>query len=70
VKFLSYTYFLGRFKPGEREGFILKLMDKIEHSCLENLQKDILNPFVPHIDQVFFDNNEDQRMYSILHLFS
>jgi len=40
----------------------LKLMDKIEHSCLENLQKDILNPFVPHIDRVFFDNNEDQRM--------
>ena len=50
----------GRFKAGEREGFILKLMDKSERSCLERLQNDILASFVPNIDKILFDK-EDQN---------
>lgn len=45
----------GRFKPGDREGFILKLMDDKERNCLETLQTDKLRDFVPKIDQTLFD---------------
>lgn len=48
----------GRFKPGEREGFILKLMDTIERRCLEELQADELSPYVPNIDKVLFDSED------------
>jgi hypothetical protein len=45
----------GRFKPGDREGFILKLMDNLERKCLEILQNDGLADFVPKIDKILFD---------------
>ena len=45
----------GRFKASEREGFILKCMDKLERLCLEELQNDILAPYVPYIDRILFD---------------
>lgn len=48
----------GRFKPGDREGFILKLMDNLERKCLDSLQTDCLADFVPKIDKVLFDKED------------
>jgi 1D-myo-inositol-triphosphate 3-kinase len=52
----------GRFKPGDREGFILKLMDESERDCMEQLSKDALSPFVPRIDALILDK-EDKKYY-------
>lgn len=52
----------GRFIPGDREGYILKLMDHMEKHFLVTLQNDILSPFVPNIGQVIV-NSEDQKSY-------
>ena len=48
----------GRFKPGDREGFILKLMDELERKSFEMLKSDILGPFVPAVDRVLYDMND------------
>ena len=56
---ISY-FFKGRFKPGDREGFILKLMDESERNCMSLLEKDILSPFVPRIDKIILDK-EDKK---------
>ena len=59
---------LGRFKPGEREGFILKQMDDLERLCLVDLKKDILSPFVPKIGQILQDTEDkncNKHMISI-----
>ena len=48
----------GRFKAGDREGFILKLMDNLERSCLEKLQHDLLGSFVPKIDKILFSEDD------------
>ncbi|CAF0785160.1 unnamed protein product [Brachionus calyciflorus] len=53
----------GRFKPGEREGFILKLMDNLERNSLQILQNDILSDFVPKIDKILLDR-EDENYYT------
>lgn len=42
----------GRFIPGDREGYILKIMDDLERNCLTLLQTDILAQFVPKIDRI------------------
>lgn len=52
----------GRFIPGEREGYILKLLDHSERQCLIDLQTDFLNTFVPKIDRIIF-NNTDKKNY-------
>ena len=51
----------GRFKPGNRDGFILKHMDAIERRCFEKLQLDLLKHFVPKIDRLLFDIEECKR---------
>ena len=51
----------GRFKPGDREGYILKLMNELEKKCLENLKVDALKDFVPVIDQVIIDAEDSKR---------
>jgi hypothetical protein len=56
----------GRFKAGEREGFILKLMDTLERSCLEKLQSDILAQFVPNIDKILFDKEDEKCKFCLL----
>jgi len=48
----------GRFKPGDREGFILKLMDESEKKCMAMLENDILSPFVPRIDKIILDKDD------------
>ncbi len=52
----------GRFIPGDREGYILKLLDNSEKNHLVNLQTDSLSPFVPKIGQIIV-NSEDQQNY-------
>lgn len=52
----------GRFIPGEREGFILKLFDHSERQYLSELQTDFLSIFVPKIDRVVF-NPDDSKHY-------
>jgi len=52
----------GKFKPGEREGFILKLMDQSEYECLRLLQTDLLSRFVPRIDS-FHKDESDGHIY-------
>lgn len=52
----------GRFIPGDREGFILKLLDHSERKCLETLQTDFLSPFVPKIDKIVL-NSLDKKHY-------
>lgn len=49
----------GRFKPGERDGYILKLMDNLERSCLKSLQSDVLSDFVPSIDKILLDQEDE-----------
>lgn len=51
-----------RFIPGEREGFILKLLDNSERQCLIELQTDSLAQYVPKIDQIVF-NSSDSKNY-------
>ncbi|RNA08444.1 inositol-trisphosphate 3-kinase A [Brachionus plicatilis] len=62
----------GRFKPGDREGYILKIMDDSEKNCLALLQNDILSEFVPKIDRTSlnFDNNYYTEMQDLLYGFS
>ena len=45
----------GKFKPGDREGFILKQMDESEYMCLKYLQTDLLASYVPKIDNLISD---------------
>lgn len=52
----------GRFIPGDREGFILKLLDHSERNCLLQLQLDALASFVPKTDNIIF-NNQDKKHY-------
>jgi hypothetical protein len=56
----------GRFKPGDREGYILKLMDNLESTCLHQLQFDLLKPFVPEIDGVLVDKEDGKCMHILL----
>jgi hypothetical protein len=52
----------GRFLPGDREGFILKIMDDLERKCLELLQLDILASFVPNIDKLILNEQDGKSM--------
>jgi 1D-myo-inositol-triphosphate 3-kinase len=54
---------VGRFKAGEREGYILKLMDEIERACFSKLFKDVLVDYVPKIDKIVVDR-EDGKYYT------
>ena len=51
----------GRFLPGEREGFILKIMDDLERKCLELLQQDVLSSYVPSIDKLILNKEDGKR---------
>lgn len=53
----------GRFKPGDRDGFILKLMDNLERNSLRLLQTDALSEYVPRIDKTLLDH-EDENYYT------
>jgi hypothetical protein len=56
----------GRFRPGDREGYILKVMDELERACLEKLQSDILSPFVPSIDRTIFNNGDGNCKFNLI----
>ncbi len=68
----SKQNFEGRFKPGDREGYILKLMDNLERKCLEKLQSDKLAPFVPSIDKILYENSNEgyTEMQDLLYSFN
>jgi len=48
--------------PGDREGFILKIMDDLERKCLELLQLDVLATFVPNIDKQILNESDGKSM--------
>lgn len=56
----------GRFKAGEREGYILKNMTNIERYCYEMLKKDKLKYFIPNINKTFYDTNENKCKLKII----
>ena len=51
----------GRFLPGEREGYILKIMDDLERKCLQLLQQDVLGSYVPSIDKLILNEEDGKR---------
>lgn len=59
---LTFEIITGKFKPGDREGFILKMMDQSEYNCLKLLQTDLLSRFVPRIDSLHKDET-DGKIY-------
>jgi 1D-myo-inositol-triphosphate 3-kinase len=70
IKYLKrYT---GSFKPGTREGFILKLMDGNENYCFEMLKNDILAKYAPKVNCIVTDptdNKEYIEMQDLLYDF-
>lgn len=56
----------GRFKPGDREGYILKLMSDLERECLEMLKTDTLSQFVPQIDKTLLNKDDSKCKKKLL----
>lgn len=59
---------VGRFKPGDREGFILKHMDDLERRCLQALKSDSLACFVPSIDKILFDQEDNKCRLKLIEI--
>jgi hypothetical protein len=58
---------VGRFKPGEREGYILKQMDSLERDTIISIiANDKMAQFVPKLGNIITDNNDNKCNYSFL----